>query len=195
MTAASTKRMTFKDYIAFEEGSESRHEFEAGEVFAMAGGTPEHAALASAVHLAVGSQLGSDCRAYVENLRVRTASGKVTYPDILVVCGPLARDQEDESTITNPRLIVEVLSESTEGYDRGKKFAHYRSCTSFVEYVLVASLGSPKIERFIKADGIWTLSDDAGPGQAQRLSSVAVVLDVDTIYRGLVQPDGIIRVP
>lgn len=195
MTAVSSKRMTFKEYIAFEERSELRHEFEDGEVFAMAGGTPEHAALVSAVHLAIGNQLGSDCRAYVENLRVRTASGKVTYPDVLVVCGPLARDREDESTITNPRLIVEVLSESTEAYDRGRKFAHYRSCPSFVEYVLVASQGSPKIERFMKNEGIWTLADDAGPGQAQRLSSVEVVLDVDTLYRGLLQPDGVIRVP
>lgn len=195
MTAASRKRMTFKDYVAFEETTELRHEFEGGEVFALAGGTPEHAALVSAVHLAVGTQLESGCRAYVENLRVRTPSGKATYPDVLIVCGSIARDPEDENTITNPLSIIEVLSDGTEAYDRGTKFAHYRSCPSFVEYVLVASQGSPKIERFVKRDGIWTLSDDAGPGQAQRLSSVNVELDVDAIYRGLIHTDGTIRVP
>jgi len=195
MTAASRKRMTFKEYVAFEETTELRHELEDGQVFAMAGGTPEHAALVSAVHLAVGARLSSDCRAYVENLRVRTPSGKATYPDVLIVCGPIARDPEDENTITNPRAIIEVLSDSTEAYDRGRKFAHYRSCPSFVEYVLVASQGTPKIERFVKKEGIWTLSDDAGPGQAQHLSSVDVALDVDTIYRGLIHADGAIRVP
>jgi Uma2 family endonuclease len=161
----------------------------------MAGGTPEHAALISAVHGAVHNALKPGCRAFVEALRVRTASGKAAYPDVVIVCGPLARDPEDENTITNPQAIIEVLSEGTEAYDRGKKFSHYRSCPSFVEYVLVASQGEPKIERFIKTDGIWTLAEDAGSGQQQRLSSVDVTLDVDAIYRGLVQTDGTLRVP
>ncbi|MBX3222357.1 MAG: Uma2 family endonuclease [Labilithrix sp.] len=195
MTAASSKRMTFKEYVALEERSELRHEFEDGAVFAMAGGTPEHAALVAAVHLAVGGQLDGGCRAFVESLRVRTPSGKATYPDVVVICGPIARDPEDENTIGNPRLVIEVLSASTEAYDRGKKFAHYRSCPSFVEYVLVASQGPPKIERFIKNDGIWTLSNDAGPGEVQRLASVDVVLDVDAVYRGLVRADGSIHLP
>lgn len=187
--------MTFKDYVAFEEKSELRHEFDRGEVFAMAGGTPEHAALVSAVHLAVGTQLKSNCRAYVENLRVRTPSGKATYPDVLIVCGPLVRDPEDENTITNPHTIIEVLSETTEAYDRGEKFAHYRSCQSFVEYVLVSSQRAPKIERFVKRESVWTLLNDAGPGEIQRLSSLDVSLDVDTIYAGLVDAAGTIRVP
>jgi Uma2 family endonuclease len=185
--------MSFKAYVAAEERSEVRHEFEGGEAFAMAGGTPEHAALVSAVHLAIGNQLKGGCRAFVENLRVRTPSGKAAYPDVFVVCGQLARDAEDENTVTNPLLVVEVLSEGTEAYDRGKKFTHYRSCPSLVEYVLVASQGAPKIERFVKREGVWTLADDAGPGQAQRLASVDVSLDVDVIYRGLVQTDGTLR--
>jgi Uma2 family endonuclease len=187
--------MTFPEYVALEEKSELRHEFENGEVFAMAGGTPEHAAIVSAVHVAIGTQLKSGCRAFVENLRVRTPSGKVAYPDVFVVCGPLARDPEDDSTVTNPLVVVEVLSESTEAYDRGKKFAHYRSCPSFVEYVLASSQGAPKIERFVKTSGVWTIADDAGPGEAQRLSSVDVVLEVNAIYRDLVAADGSIRVP
>ena len=187
--------MSFKEYIAFEATSELRHELEDGQIFAMAGGTPEHAAVTSAVHVAVANQLDAGCRAFVENLRVRTPSGKVAYPDIVVVCGSLARDPEDDSTVTNPRLVIEVLSDATEAYDRGKKFAHYRSCPSFVEYVLVASQGSPRIERFIKAEGVWTLANDAGLGEAQRLASVNVALEVDAIYRGLLRADGTVRVP
>src|SRR5882724_4217889 len=135
-------RMTFKEYVAFEEASESRHEYFDGEVFAMAGGTPEHAALCMAVSEALG-HLKGPCRAFNEALRVRTASGKVAYPDATIVCGPIARDPEDRNSVTNPTLIVEVLSEGTEAYDRGDKFTHYRSCPSFAEYVLVASQGSP----------------------------------------------------
>jgi Uma2 family endonuclease len=195
MTAAPRACMTFKEFVAFEEKSETRHEFENGEAFAMAGGTPEHAALVSAVHLAIGRQLAGPCRAFVENLRVRTPSGKSTYPDVFVVCGPLQRDPEDDNTVNNPLLIVEVLSESAEAYDRGRKFAHYRSCPSFMEYVLVASQGSPRIERFARRGELWTLAEDAGPGQAQRLGSIDVELDVDAVYAGLVQEDGSIRVP
>ncbi len=92
-------------------------------------------------------------------------------------------------------MIVEVLSEGTKAYDRGDKFAQYRSCPSFVEYVLVASQGEPRIERFLKTNGVWTICDNAGPGQAQRLSSVDIVLNVDDIYAGLVGADGQIRHP
>lgn len=184
--------MTFAEYIAFEESAEERHEFENGRIYSMAGGTPEHAALASALHLLVGRQLTGTCRSFVENLRIRTPSGKTAYPDMLVICGPITRDAEDKNTITNPQVIFEVLSEGTEGYDRGKKFAHYRSCPSFVEYVLVASQGEPRVERFVKNDGVWTIAEDAIAGQKQRLASIDVVIDVDELYRGLVDSTGAI---
>ncbi len=206
--AATSKppRMTFKEYIAWEEQQETRHEFFDGEVYpvdsdprdprGMAGGSLEHSFLVSAVHLAVGAQLaGSKCRAVVENMRVRGQTGKVSYPDVLVICPPFARDPEDEKgTVTNPRVIIEVLSESTELYDRTKKFAHYRSMESLVEYVLVASYGTPAIERFLKnGEGVWTIGPAVGVGETMKLSSVDVTLDVDAIYSGLIV-DGAVRV-
>ena len=112
---------------------------------------------------------------------------------MLVICGPVLRDAEDKNTVINPQVIFEVLSEGTEGYDRGKKFAHYRSCPSFVEYVLVASQGEPRVERFVKNDGVWTIAEDANVGQQQRLASLDVVIDVDELYRGLVDAAGEIR--
>ncbi|MBS2019760.1 MAG: Uma2 family endonuclease [Deltaproteobacteria bacterium] len=193
MGAPPTKGISFQEYVALDDASELRHEYVDGGPFAMAGGTPEHAALVSSVHLAIGTQIGEPCRAFVESLRVRTPSGKAAYPDVVIVCGSLTRDPEDANTITNPNVIVEVLPESTEAYDRGAKFAHYRSCPSLTEYVLVASQGRPRIERFVKRDGVWIIGDDAVAGEVQRLQSVGVVLDVDAIYRGLLGDDGRVR--
>ena len=194
MTAVSKSRLSFKDYIAFEEEQELRHEFEDGVVFARAGGSLEHGALVLKVAATMLAAVGDRCRTFSENVRVRSPSGKVSYPDVFVVCGPIARDPEEEKgTITNPRLIIEVLSETTEAYDRGKKFVHYRSCESFLEYVVVASQEEPYIERYLKVDGVWTLGPPVGPGEQLRLASVDVTLDVDAIYAGLVH-DGVVRV-
>ncbi|MBX3229420.1 MAG: Uma2 family endonuclease [Labilithrix sp.] len=192
MTAASSKRLTFEEYVAIEEQSEERHEFYAGELFAMAGGTPEHAAVCAAVTHALVAQLVAPCRTFSEALRVRTPSGKVVYPDALVICGGVLRDPSDRNTVTNPTLVIEVLSESTEAYDRGKKFEHYRSCPSLVEYVLVASRGAPAIERFVKTNGVWTIDTPASSGQTLSLASAGVTLTIDSIYRGLVGEDGAI---
>src|SRR5262252_3165026 len=156
MTASTSKRMTFKEYVLLEERSDERHEFERGAVFVMAGGTPEHAALCAAVTHALVARLKAPCRTLSEALRVRTPTDISAYPDALVICGDVLRDPEDRNTVTNPTVIVEVLSESTEGYDRGKKFQHYRSIPSLVEYVLVASQGTPCIERFAKTGDVWT---------------------------------------
>ncbi len=110
-----------------------------------------------------------------------------------MICGELVRDPEDRNTVGNPRVIIEVLSDSTEAYDRGKKFQHYRSCPSFLEYVLVASRGTPCIERFVRTDEAWTICKAASVGETVSLSSVELTLDVDAIYRGLVGTDGQIR--
>ncbi len=193
MTAVGKSKMSFAEYVAREKTSDVRHEFEGGDVFAMTGGSPEHAALVSSVHLAIGSKLAEGCRSYVESLRVRVPSGKTAYPDVFVICGRVVRDPVDEDTVTNPILIVEVLSDSTEAYDRGDKFAHYRSCPSLTEYVLV-SQRVPRLERFVKTNGVWTICNTAGRGELMHLTSVDVVLEVDAVYRGLVREDGSIRV-
>ena len=185
--------MTFREYLALEGQSDVRHEFDQGEVFAMAGGTPEHAALCAAVTHALVAQLQGPCRTFSEALRVRTPTEKAAYPDALVICGDVSRDHEDRNTVTNPTLIVEVLSESTEAYDRGKKFQHYRSIPSFLEYVLIASQGTPSIERFVKTNDVWTICNAASAGESVRLASVDVTFDVDAIYSGLIGQDGRVR--
>src|SRR6478609_2292974 len=136
---APRHKYSFADYLATEESSEVRHEYYAGEIYAMAGRTPEHAAMAAAITAALGRQLErSNCRVYSSDLRLRVlATGLATYPDVTVICGPSVRDPESPSHVTNPKLVVEVLSPGTEDYDRNEKLEHYKSIPSLSAIVLV----------------------------------------------------------
>jgi Uma2 family endonuclease len=176
--------MTYAAYLAAEQISDVKHEYLRGEVYAMAGGTPLHAALMSAMTIALGNALrGRPCRAFGSDLRVRIeATDLSTYPDITVVCGRLETSSLDANAVTNPVLIAEVLSDSSEAYDRGQKFAHYRRIPSLREYVLV-SQHEPRIESYWRDEhGTWSLRE-AVAGQQLRLASLDVQLDVDTIYQ------------
>ena len=126
---APRPRHTFAEYLELEEISAVRHEFYAGEIYAMAGGTPEHAAMAAAIATLFGRQLeGGACRVYSSDLRVRVlATGLATYPDVTVICGKSERDPDSPTHVTNPKVVVEVLSPGTEDYDRGEKLQHYQT--------------------------------------------------------------------
>jgi Uma2 family endonuclease len=174
---------TFDEYRRFEATANTKHEYLDGQILAMAGGTPEHAGLAAAVIEHLGSQLvGGSCQIFTSDLRVRVlATGLATYPDVTVVCGALERDPEDGNGATNPTLLVEVLSPSTEHYDRGEKAAHYRRIPSLREYVFV-SHRERHIERWWRdAAGEWR-SDEGRRGGRLELAAVGAVLDVDAIY-------------
>ncbi|HSS02635.1 MAG TPA: Uma2 family endonuclease, partial [Kofleriaceae bacterium] len=142
MGLAARQRFTFDEYLVLEEIAEVKHEFLAGEVWAMAGGSPEHAAIIGNVTTLLNVQLrGQRCRVHSTELRIRVkATGLGTYPDVTVICGRLERDPDDRTghTAINPRVLVEVLSPSTEGYDRGEKLAHYQAIAGLAEIVLVA---------------------------------------------------------
>ncbi|MBK6849952.1 MAG: Uma2 family endonuclease [Proteobacteria bacterium] len=175
--------MTPTEYVAFERASGARHEFLAGEVYAMAGGSPEHGALAAALMGELRLALrGTPCRVFTSDVRVRiVATGLTTYPDLSVVCGALATDLEDSDALTNPSLLVEVLSDSTEGYDRGAKAAHYRRIPSLQEYVFV-SPDERRIEVFRRTEGGGWELDEALGGQQVTLRALGVTLSVDEIY-------------
>jgi Uma2 family endonuclease len=177
--------MSYAEYLAQEEASAVRHEYLRGEIFAMAGGTPEHAALAAGVIQALGSALRDrPCRVFSSDLRVRVdATDFTAYPDVTVVCSSLERSAQDPHAVTNPVLLVEVLSDSTEALDRGAKFAHYRTLTSLREYLLVSQT-SPHLELYRKnAEGHWVLFE-ARAGETLTLTSVGEVeLRVDDVYR------------
>lgn len=180
---APIAHMTYAEYVAAEAASDVRHEFLNGDVWAMAGGTPEDAALAAAFIRELGAALrGKPCRVYTSDARVRIlATGLSTYPDLTVVCGALETAPEDPDALTNPVVLVEVLSDATEAYDRGAKAAHYRRIASLREYVLV-SQGEPLIEVYRRTDGgRWELLE-ARPGDAVELAALGVRLDVSTLY-------------
>lgn len=179
--------MSYAEYLAFDAASETKHEYVNGEVFAMAGGTINHSALAMAIGTALSIALRDRaCRVLSSDARVRVkATGMATYPDVTVVCKSIDVDPDDPHSMLNPALIVEVLSESTEAYDRGAKAAHYRQIPSLREYVLV-SQGEPLIEVYRRNErDRWELASEARRGEHAELTSCGepITLDVDAIYR------------
>lgn len=175
--------MSYADYLVMERSSPERHEFLRGEVHALAGGSPGHSALAAAWIRELGTALaGKPCRVFTSDLRVRIReTGLTTYPDVSVVCGRLETDLEDPDTILNPVLLVEILSASSEAYDRGAKAAHYRRIPSLREYVL-ASQSEPLVEVFRRnAEGRFELFE-ARADDPVELVSVGVVLSMRTLY-------------
>ncbi|MDI1448107.1 Uma2 family endonuclease [Polyangium sp. 6x1] len=181
---AGKLKVTFAKYLALEEASETKHEYLDGQIYDTAGGTPDHGLLAGNVLRALGNQLeGRPCRVHPADVRIRIqATGLSTYPDVSVICGKLQVDAEDKNGIVNPIVLVEVLSKSTEAYDRGQKFAHYRRIPSLREYVLV-SYQTKLIEVYRRADeGAWILHE-AASGSID-LVSIGCSLSVDAVYRG-----------
>lgn len=138
MSTAAVKKYTIAEYFALERTSPVKHEYFAGELFAMAGGTESHNLICGNLVREFGNQLADrPCRVYTSDMRVKTAAGLYTYPDVGIVCEKPVLDDE-RSTLLNPLVICEVLSPTTEAYDRGKKFQYYRSLASLREYLLVS---------------------------------------------------------
>src|SRR6187431_2573954 len=175
---------SFEAYLELEEISPVKHEFLAGQVWAMAGGTPDHAAISVNVSTLLNTSLrGRPCRVYSSDLRVRVlATGLGTYPDVTVVCGKAEFDGEDrkQQTVINPRLIVEVLSPSTATYDRGEKLTHYQRISSLQELVLVAH-DERRVDVWRRANDGWTLQS-VTTGSVD-LQALAVEIPLAEIYR------------
>lgn len=182
MTAAETTRLTYDEYLALEAQGPVKHEYLRGVAWAMAGGTIEHARLQAAVVGELRAALaGEPCVVLSSDGRVRVdATDRTTYPDASVVCGPRVTSPVDRHAITNPKVLVEVLSSETERDDRGEKFAYYRRLDSLEEYVLV-SQDERRIEVFRRTPEGWILSE-ALAGERIALGSIGVVLDVDAVY-------------
>jgi Uma2 family endonuclease len=179
---------TFRDYLAHDEMSNTKHEYLDGQIYAMAGGTPEHSALIASVTTHLSNQVrGGSCRVHMSDLRVRVLeTGLTTYPDIAVVCGAWARDPEDTRTIVNPTVLVEVLSPSTEAYDRGEKLEHYKRIPSLRACLLVAT-ERREIEIWAREPtGPWTRALVVA-GQLD-LAALGAQLDVDAIYADAKEP-------
>ncbi len=177
-------RLTETEYLAIERRAEFKSEFFDGEMFAMAGGTRWHSLIASNLLRAVGNRLGErPCMAYNADLRVKVeATGLLTYPDLSVACGPQRFLDAEVDTLLNPVVIAEVLSDSTEAYDRGKKFENYRRIASLCEYLLV-SQKEPRIEQFLRQEsGHWLLREAVGLDATLALPALDITIALSEVF-------------
>jgi len=184
MSAVLEPRYTIEEYLARERVAPYKSEFFRGQIFAMSGGTPRHNTVSINISSSLRGRLrGTPCRPYNSDQRIRIpANGLSTYPDVSVVCGEFQLDSQDHDAIVNPRVIFEVLSKSTESYDRGKKFDLYRQLDSLREYILVAQ-DEPQVERFVRQeDGSWLMTVFKGLESVLDLSTLGCVLPLSEIY-------------
>jgi Uma2 family endonuclease len=175
--------MSYAEYLAFERDAEVKHEYVNGRVYAMAGGSTEHsrlqARLVAELTLALGDR---PCEVFTSDLRVRVLeTGLSTYPDVSVICGRIDRAIDDHHAATNPSLLAEVLSDGTEGRDRGEKWRHYQRIPSLQTYLLLSQT-EPRVEVYRRAGDVWQY-ESAGPGERLRLDDHGLHLDVDALYR------------
>ena len=181
--------MTVEQYLASERDADARHEHVNGETFAMAGGTPRHSAVCANVIIALGTALrGGPCRAYDSNLRVHVPeTGLYTYPDASVLCGEAKVLGGDRLTVTNPKVLVEVLSDGTESYDRGARFRHYQALTSLEDILLVGS-DEKRVQHFRRlptSQWLLTTYEGLSAGEQIELESVSARFAFDDVYAQL----------
>ncbi|MEA3209278.1 MAG: hypothetical protein QOE70_2335 [Chthoniobacter sp.] len=179
-----TRPLTPEEYLRIERGAPFKSEYHGGEMFAMAGGTPRHSLIAANVGAALGTRLRSRrCTGYQSDLRIGIpGDGLCTYPDFTVFCEPMTFMPGTDDTATNPAVIIEVLSKTTEAYDRGRKFESYRQLPSLREYLLV-SQDAPLIERFTReGDDRWVLTTARGLDAVLRLELIEAELPLAEIY-------------
>jgi Uma2 family endonuclease len=191
MSTVPTQLLTPQEYLARERAADFRSEFYAGEMFAMAGASWKHTLIKDNLAREAGNQLkDGPCRVVTSDLRVKVdATGLYTYPNVVVVCDEPQFEDTVQDTLLNPRTIVEVLSDSTEKYDRGAKFGHYRQLPSVQEYVLVAQ-DRTLVERYLRqADGTWVLTAYSDPAQTFVFESIPVRIPLADIYRGVEFPE------
>ena len=186
---ATKHRVTAEEYLRLEETSIERHEFHDGTIVMMPAGTPEHSLIVSNVNGEVRQTLkGKPCRAYDSGLKVGfIRTNRFVYPDVLVVCGQPQFDARtrDRRIVVNPRVVVEVLSPSTEAYDRGDKFSGYREIESFEEYVLISQSEASVQTFFRQKEGTWLAAFYSGMQAVVTIRSLGIELPMTEIYAGV----------
>jgi Uma2 family endonuclease len=186
MVSNPVSKLTEEQYLAIERAAEFKSEFLDGVMYAMSGGSPRHSSLAVRILAELYGKLrGSECQVFGSDLRVRVSARMYTYPDVSVVCGKLQLADAQNDVLLNPIVIFEVLSPSTELYDRGVKLQLYRTIPSLREYILVDQ-NKARIEQYIYQDATsWTLRDHQGLDAELKLDSIGAVLPLRLIYDGV----------
>ena len=191
MSTVPVRKLTGEQYLEIERKAQFKSEFYRGELFAMSGASREHNLIANNIGGEARSRLrGSPCEVYSSDMRVRVdRTGLYVYPDVVIVCGEPRFVDEHVDTLVNPRLLIEILSDSTEKYDRGTKMSQYMQIDSLQEYVLV-SQSQPRVEVYQRrSDGKWNYSDASGLDASISLESVGITLPMSEIYLRVEFPD------
>lgn len=189
-TAPLHRQLTIADYLVIEGDSSTKHEFYQGEVTAMAGASVEHNIIAGNIFAQLHTQLrGKDCRSFNSDQRIKVEhAGYYTYADVSVICGQVQAAKDDPLSATNPRVIVEVLSPSTEFVDKRRKLKLYIQFDSLCEYVIVEQ-DSAYINKYARNDdGTWTMSVIEGLEASVNLGSIGCQLQTVDIYQGVTFP-------
>lgn len=177
-------KLTPEEYLAIERTSPTKHEFLDGEVFEKAGASEPHGVIVVNLAASLHEQFrGRPCRTYVNDMRIKvTETGLYTYPDVAAICGEPALEDGHRDTLLNPFVIFEVLSPSTEAYDRGKKFAHYRRVASLTDYVLV-SQDIMRVEHYTRqSGGLWTFVEHGRADDVLQLKSIDCRIRIAEVY-------------
>lgn len=177
--------MSIEDYLLLEEESDVKHEYYQGEIFAMADGTIPHNRIVRSTFTALDNFLGDgDCEIFHSDQRIHCpATSFFTYPDASIVCGEIERLDKRNDTITNPVVIIEVLSKRTKNYDRGEKFKLYRGIPSLKEYVLISSL-EVSVEHYTKqANSFWYFREFSKPEDNFQIETIGFSCPVKMLYR------------
>jgi len=185
MSAVPVPFVSPAEYLERERSALTKSQYFRGEIFLMAGGTPEHNQISGNLVTALNNALvDRPCIVFPSDQRYACPTGLITYPDVSVVCGEREYLDDRRDTLLNPLILVEVLSSSTEGYDRGKKFEHYRTMPSLREFILVAQ-DSATVERFVResATGTWTLSEYHGLEAVLTIEVLNCQLALRDVYR------------
>jgi Uma2 family endonuclease len=183
MASHSITKLTEEQYLALDRAAEFKSEFVDGEMYAMSGGSMRHSELQSNIQGELFAALrNGDCRVHGPDFRIRVSGRMYTYPDISVVCGKPALADDHQDVLLNPVAIFEILSPSTETYDRGLKFKRYRSIASLQDYILVNQT-EIRIEHYTRqANNLWILRDYQSLEEEMTISSIAVSLPLHRIY-------------
>lgn len=192
MASNPKKKYTPEEYLELERQAEYKSEYFDGEIFAMAGASEEHNLIAGNIFASLHSQVRKHgCRAYISDMRIdMSKKGLYAYPDVVVVCGASEFSDRHKDNLTNPKVIIEVLSKSTEAKDRGFKFMRYRKLDSSAEYMLV-SQDSLHIEHYARqSNNRWVLTEISSLESTVKLASIGCDLRIADIYEGISFPVG-----
>jgi Uma2 family endonuclease len=185
IVSATDVRTTYTpaEYLELERAAETKSEYRYGQIYAMTGASRAHNLISGNLFGELRQQLrGRSCEAYVNDIRVRVShTGLYTYPDVVVACGEIEFEDDSVDTLLNPVILIEVLSPSTEAYDRGEKFAHFRRLESLQEYILV-SQNQIRVERYVRRGEQWMLTELSAPDDVLEIAAIECGIRMADIY-------------